>query len=153
MLDPLDKALLERLQQNNQATFSELSESVGLSISAVRRRVNRLRSTGVIEADVSIVAPSAIGIQAVVEVIFENESVEGDEAFREQIAACPEVSQCYAVSGDIDYILIVHLPNLGSYEEWGKRVLMSNPQIRRYQTHLVWKRVKFTTALPVRGPE
>ena len=149
MLDALDLALLRLVQANNRLTHDRLGAAVGLSPSAVRRRLRVLRETGVIEADVAVVAPEAAGVQALVHVTFGEESVEADEAFRRRMREAPEVSQCYAVSGDVDYILMVHAADLQSYEAWGKRVLMSDPAIRRYDTNLVWSRVKFSTAVPL----
>lgn len=149
MPDDLDRAILRIVQRDNQQTHTQIGDSVGLSPSSVRRRLKRLRETGVIHADVSIVAPEAGGIQAVVLVAFGEESVEADDAFRERMREAPEVAQCYAVAGDMDYVLIVHAADLPSYEAWGKRVLMADPAIRRYDTHLVWNRVAFTTAVPL----
>ncbi len=149
MLDPLDKSILRIVQENNQQTHAQIGATVGLSASSVRRRLKALRARGIIEADVSILAPDTTGIQAIVMVTFGDESVEADDAFRAQMRAAPEVSQCYAVSGDIDFVLVVHAPDLPSYEAWTKRVLMSNPAIRRSDTHVVWSRVTFSTALPL----
>ena len=149
MLDSIDRAILNLVQQDNQRTHAEIGAAVGLSASSVRRRLKALRTAGVIQADVSILAPESIGIQAIVLVTFGSESLAGDTAFRERMLAQPEVSQCYAVSGDIDYVLVVHAADLPSYENWGKQVLMADPAIRRYDTHLVWSRVKFSMALPL----
>ncbi|MEO1479890.1 MAG: Lrp/AsnC family transcriptional regulator [Bacteroidota bacterium] len=149
MLDPLDRALLGEIQADNQQTHAQLGAKVGLSASSVRRRLTALRARGVIEAEVAILAPETVGVQAVVLVTFGEESVEGDDAFRERMRAAPEVQQCYSVAGDVDYVLVVHAPDLASYESWGKRVLMADPTIRRYDTHLVWSRVKFSTAIPL----
>ncbi|MEO0560067.1 MAG: Lrp/AsnC family transcriptional regulator, partial [Bacteroidota bacterium] len=151
MLDPLDREILRLVQENNRLSHAAIGKTVGLSDSSVRRRLHALREKGVIEADVSILAPETVGIQAIVTVSFETESVEGDDAFRQRMLETPEVSQCYAVSGEVDYILVVHVPDLPSYEAWGKRVLMADPAIRRYGTHLVWNRVKFSTAIPLPG--
>ncbi|MEM1270650.1 MAG: Lrp/AsnC family transcriptional regulator [Bacteroidota bacterium] len=149
MIDDLDRAILRLVQRDNQRTHAEIGDQVGLSASSVRRRLSRLREVGLIEADVSIVSPEAAGVEAVVLVTFGTESVEHDAAFRERMQAEPAVTQCYSVSGDVDYVLVVHAPDLPTYEAWGKRVLMSDATISRYSTHLVWKRVKFSTELPL----
>ena len=149
MLDSLDWEILRLVQADNRLSHAAIGKAVGLSDSSVRRRLQALRAQGVIEADVSILSPESVGIQAIVTVHFGTESVEGDEAFRQRMLDTPEVSQCYSVSGDVDYILVVHAPDLPSYEAWGKRVLMADSAIRRYGTHLVWNRVKFSTAIPL----
>ena len=147
MLDPFDKAILEIVQKNNQLTHAEIGAKVNLSASSVRRRLAHLRKDKVIEADISIVNPGKEMIQAIVMVSFLNESVEGYRDFKKSMIDMPEVMQCYSVSGDTDFILIVNAADLESYEAWGERVLMANPLIRRYTTHIVWSRVKFSTAV------
>src|SRR5216684_4103883 len=100
-LDEFDKQLLQLLQQNNRMTASELGDRVGLSSSAVQRRLTRLREEKIIEADVSIVLPEVVGlgITCVVDVILEcgdNKALEKFKAFMRQ---CHEVMQCYYVTG------------------------------------------------------
>ena len=149
MLDPLDRAILRIVQRDNQRTHASIGAEVGLSPSSVRRRLGALRSSGVIEADVSLLAPSEAGVQAIVFVTLQEETTESDDGFRRRIRASPEVTQCYAVLGSVDYVLVVHAADLPSYEAWGRRVLLADPAVRRYDTHMVWGRVKFSTALPL----
>ncbi|MFT5285692.1 MAG: DNA-binding Lrp family transcriptional regulator [Planctomycetota bacterium] len=59
----------------------------------------------------------------------------------------PEVSQCYSVAGTLDFILVVHAANHSAYEKWGEEKLMADARIRRYDSHIAWSRVKFTTAI------
>ncbi|MEM1117083.1 MAG: Lrp/AsnC family transcriptional regulator [Bacteroidota bacterium] len=148
-LDDLDRALLRLVQRDNLRTHADLGAEIGLSASSVRRRLHALRKRGVIRADVSIVEPEATGIQAIVLVSFKTESLASDDAFRARMREAPEVTQCYAISGDMDYVLVVHAADLPSYEAWGKRVLMADAAIRRYDTYLVWSRIAFDTAIPV----
>ncbi len=148
-LDVFDRRILELLQRNNQRTFDRLGESIGLSATAVRRRVRRLRKLGVIRADVSLLDPSALGITVIISVRFEKESHATYEDFKTQMLALPEVAQCYTVSGDVDFIVIAHLPDLSTYDDWIGRHLLSNPAIARSDTNIVYSRVKFETAIPV----
>lgn len=122
---------------------------MNLSASAVRRRLGRLRAEGVIEADVSIVSAGASHVTVIVSVVFQQESLESVREFKRRIDDAGEVSQCYSVAGQIDFILVVHAPDLRSYEDWAERMLMSDPAIRRYDTHIVWSRVKFSTRVPL----
>ena len=147
MIDDFDRAILNLVQENNQLTHAEIGAKVNLSASSVRRRLKALRDNKVIEADVSVVNPGKEMIQVIVTISFLRESVEGYNAFKEQMKAAPEVAQCYSVAGEVDAILVVNAPDLPSYEAWGERVLMSNPLIRRYNTHIVWSRVKFSMAV------
>ncbi len=147
MIDNFDRAILNIVQRNNQLTHAEIGEKVNLSPSSVRRRLKALRQNNVIESDVSIVAPGKEIIQAIVMVSFLKESLEGYQAFKDQMQQDKAVAQCYSVSGEVDAILIVNADDLASYETWGEQVLMTNPLIRRYNTHIVWSRVKFSTAV------
>ena len=149
MLDTFDRAILRIVQTDNQRSHAVIGEEVGLSASSVRRRLARLREEGIIRADVSIVDPVKTMIQAIVLVTFKEESLENYQQFKARMVAEPEVTQCYAVSGEVDFVLVVQTQDLASYESWGERVLMANPDIGRYNTHIVWSRVKFSTALPM----
>lgn len=147
MLDSFDHAILNIVQENNQLTHAEIGEQVNLSPSSVRRRLARLREDKVIQADVSIVAPSKAMIQAIVMVSFKEESLEGYQSFKNRMIEDPQVSQCYTVSGDIDFVLIVQAESLEAYEAWGEQALMTDTTIGRYTTHIVWSRVKFSTGI------
>ncbi len=149
MLDDFDRAILAIVQQDNQRTHADIGEQVNLSPSSVRRRLTRMRKEGTIAADVSLVAPDRESVTAIVRVSFQQESLEANNAFKRRMLESPEVSQCYAVSGETDFILVVHAATLADYEAWGERTLMSDPAIRRYDTHIVWSRVKFSTAIPL----
>ncbi len=146
-VDEFDRAILKVVQQNNLRTHADIGEQVGLSPSSVRRRLARLRQEGVIEADVSIVNPDKEQITVIVTIVFQKESVEADRAFKQRMRDAPEVSQCYSVAGSLDFILVVHAESHSAYEAWGERELMADPCIRRYDSHIAWSRVKFSTAV------
>ncbi|KCZ83808.1 Lrp/AsnC family transcriptional regulator [Hyphomonas jannaschiana] len=148
-LDSFDRHILRIVQQDNQMTHAEIGAEVGLSLSAVRRRLNRLRQDGVIAKDVSLLSQDGLGVRLIVAVTFEREIPEAIDAFVADMRETPEVLQVYHVSGPLDYILVVQGPSLQWYEAWGKTVLMTNPNIRRYDTHVVWSCQKFETALPL----
>ena len=147
VLDDFDRAILDLVQRDNRLTHSALGSAVGLSPSAVRRRLKVLREQGVITADVAIVDPACALTQAVVLVTFRDESLRSVQAFKDRMVRAPEVSQCFSVAGGVDFVLVVQLPDLESLEAWGERVLMSDSAIRRYDTHIVWSRVKYSTAV------
>jgi Lrp/AsnC family transcriptional regulator, leucine-responsive regulatory protein len=145
-LDRIDRALLNALQQNAKRSYAELGASVNLSESSVRRRVEALRASGVITHEVVLLDPALIGgVQLIVSVCFERESPELYARFRQHMQALAEVQQCYSVAGEVDFVLIVHAPDLASFERWGERELMGWPGIRRYSSQVVWSRTKFVT--------
>ena len=135
------------MQRDNTRSHAAVGADVGLSASSVRRRLTALRESGVIRADVSIVNPDKVLITVVVLVAFHSESLEGNHDFKARMLAAPEVTQCYSVAGAIDFVLVVQVPDQSTYEKWGERALMSDRRIRRYDSHIAWSQVKFSTAV------
>lgn len=148
-LDSFDLRILDIVQRDASLTHHEIGEKVGLSASAVRRRLTALRSNGVICADVSLLDPNRSGVILIVMLSFGEESPEIYDAFDQQMRSLPEVKQSYHVAGVNDYTLVVHGPSLQWYEDWSKATLMNNPAIRRYETMVVWSCKKFETALDI----
>lgn len=148
-MDSFDRKLLALMQQDNQRTHSAMGDEIGLSASAVRRRLAKLRADGVIERDVALLRQNGMGVRLIVTVTFGHETVEAFDAFDRQIVETPEILQGYHVAGTEDYVLIVHGPNLHWYENWSKQAFMANPAIRRYDTRVVWSCKKFETSIPV----
>ena len=146
-VDDFDKAILRLVQKSNQLSHRTIGEAVGLSTSAVRRRLARMRSTGIISKDVALLDRSMMGETLFVTVYFLQEMPEIYRAFEQQMATLEEVSQCYHIAGEGDYLLVVNMPTLRHYEEWGVEHLMSNPDIRRYDTIVAYSCKKFDTAV------
>jgi Lrp/AsnC family transcriptional regulator, leucine-responsive regulatory protein len=108
-LDDLDRKLLDLLQQDADRSLCQLGEAVGLSPSAVQRRLTRYRSSGVIARQVAVLDPDAVPgtVLACVLVTLERESKRHHSSFRERMRASPEVQQCYDLAGEWDYLTIV----------------------------------------------
>ena len=148
-LDAFDAAILKIVQRDNQRSHAAIGEQVGLSGSAVRRRLSAMRRSGVITQDVSILGPALSGVTLIVSVAFGHESPEIYDRFETQMRSLDEVQQCYHVAGALDFVLIVVMASLEAYEDWAKRQFMANEAIKRYDTTVVWSCKKFTTARPV----
>lgn len=149
-MDTFDKRILEIVQQDNQLTHANIGAEVGLSSSAVRRRLAALRSSGVIAKDVSILSPDEGSVRLIVTITFAKESIEAYEALEEQIKLAPEILQAYHVAGTEDYVLFVVGPSLQWYENWSRQAFMNNPAIHRYDSRVVWSCAKFETAVPIK---
>lgn len=147
--DRFDRRQLALLQENNLRTFDDLAAELGLSATAVRRRARLLRQNGVITRDVSIVDPANFAITVIVSIRFEKESHATYQAFKAKMKLAPEISQCYTVSGDVDFIIIGHFVDLRTYDEWVGMHLLSDPNIARSSTNVVYTHVKFETAVPM----
>lgn len=149
-LDDFDRRLLDALQENNRLTGGELATIAGLSPAACLRRVQRLRDEGVIERDVSLLAPAAIGkrVTVVVMVTLERERPDLVDAFKEAMRGAPEVQQCHYVTGPADFVLIVAATDMADYEAFTRRHLFER-YIRRFESLVVLDRVKTATAIPM----
>ncbi|NSL88791.1 Lrp/AsnC family transcriptional regulator [Chitinophaga solisilvae] len=143
-IDQFDKDLLRLLQQNNRLTADELAEQVGLSSSAVQRRLKKLREEKIIEADVSIISPVVVGLEitCVVDVALERGDSRALEKFKSSMMQSPEVMQCYYVTGSYDFVLIVNTRTMKEYEVFTNQWLLDNPNVKHFHTHVVMDKVK-----------
>lgn len=150
-MDRFDALLLDALQRNNRLTAEALSEIAGLSPDACRKRVNRLRQQGYIEADTAILSPERLGrgLMLVVEVSLQNERPADLDRFKAQMRAAPEVMQCYYVTGNADFILILSARDMADYEAFSRRHFFAEDNVARFRTSAVMERVKTGFALPL----
>ncbi|HEX9931111.1 MAG TPA: Lrp/AsnC family transcriptional regulator [Pyrinomonadaceae bacterium] len=151
-MDLFDKKILAIVQQNNQLSADKIAEQVNLSASAVQRRLKRLRKDGIIEADVAIISPQASGrlLTIIVEVTLEQERLISSvlDEFKKLVLNTPEVMQCYHVTGNADFILIIAAKDMQDYEALTRRLFIDNRSVRRFQTSVVVSRVKSRSTVP-----
>jgi Lrp/AsnC family leucine-responsive transcriptional regulator len=150
-LDALDRRILAVLQDNNQITNLALAERVGLSPPACLKRVRRLRDDKVIVKDVALVDPDRVGqgIVAFVGVELDRQREDVLAAFERKMAAEADVQQCYFVSGEIDYLLVVTCRDMEGYNAFARRVLANEHNIKRFRTSFNLSRVKYDTKVPL----
>lgn len=150
-LDRADIALLNAVQKNNKLTSEELAERAHLSPTACQRRLKRLRAEGVIEADVSIVSPKAVGrhVTVVVLVSLERERSDIIDRFKAAIKNTREVMIGYYVTGDADFLLVVTAKDMEDYEQFTRRFFYENNDIKGFKTMVVMDRVKAGFAFPI----
>ncbi|WP_028055461.1 Lrp/AsnC family transcriptional regulator [Sinorhizobium medicae] len=150
-LDRADIALLSAVQKNNKLTSEELAARAHLSPTACQRRLKRLRAEGVIEADVSIVSPKAVGrhVTVVVLVCLERERADIIDRFKAAIKNTREVMIGYYVTGDADFLLVVTAKDMEDYEQFTRRFFYENNDIKGFKTMVVMDRVKAGFAFPI----
>src|SRR5437868_7809453 len=134
-LDKLDKAILRRLQENGRETYDVIGEQVGLSPSAVLRRVKRLEEAGVIDRYVALVRPEAVGlgltayINVRLEKLTETHKRNPMDVFRASVQAWPEVVECAALTGEMDYLLRVVVQDMAHYSLFIMETLPKHPSV------------------------
>lgn len=150
-LDRADIALLQAVQTNNRLTSEELADVVHLSPTACQRRLRRLRNEGVIEGDVSIVSPKAVGrhITMIVMVSLERERADIVDRFKAAIRNTREVMMGFYVTGDADFMLVVTARDMEDYEHFTRRFFYENADIKGFKTMVVMDRLKASFAIPI----
>ncbi|MBB4363109.1 Lrp/AsnC family leucine-responsive transcriptional regulator [Bradyrhizobium sp. CIR18] len=152
--DRIDARILEIVQKNNRLTSEVIGEMAGLSATACQRRLKRLRSEGIIEADVSIVSAKAAGrpIQMLVLVNLERERSDIIDRFKKAIKSSVDVVNGFYVTGEADFVLYVTAPTMEEYEQFTRRFFYENPDIKGFKTMVIMDRVKVGFAVPIAAP-
>lgn len=150
-LDRIDRALLGELQRDATMTSERLSERVGLSPSAIHRRIQRLDATGVIERRVALVDPTKVGRGGlfVVGVEVERERPDLVQQLRNWIRSEPSIQQAYYVTGSADYVLLVTAPDIAAFDALMSDLMAANPNVRRFTTNVVMSPIKRGLYVPV----
>ena len=143
-LDDIDRRIVSALQADGRLPMVELAERVGLSATPCQRRVKRLEEEGVIGRYAALVSPLSLGLalQALVQVTLDDHSEKTVEAFEAAIRARPEVVACYAVTGDMDFLLHVQTPDLASFSEFAMKALLRMPGVRGTRSSFIMQAVK-----------
>ena len=154
-IDKLDRAILRRLQENGRETYDVIGEQVGLSPSAVLRRVKRLEEAGVIDRYVALVRPETVGLGLTaylnvrLEKYTETSKRNPMDVFRVSVQTWPEVVECASLTGEMDYLLRVVVSDMAHYSRFIMDTLLKHPSVQDCKTSFVLDRVKATTAVPV----
>ena len=155
LLDKIDRQLLRTLQADGRVTYDQLAEQVSLSPSTVLRRVKRLEESGVIDRYVALVKPETVGLglTAYINVRLEKNTESHKrnpmDLFRASVQSWPEVVECAALTGEMDYLLRVVVADMAHYSRFIMDTLLKHPSVQDCKTSFVLDRVKATTALPV----
>jgi Lrp/AsnC family leucine-responsive transcriptional regulator len=143
-LDDIDRRIVAALQADGRIPIVDLADKVGLSATPCQRRVKRLEEEGVIIRYAALVSPPGMGLalQALVQVTLDDHSEKTVEAFEAVIRGRPEVIACYAVTGDMDFLLHVLVPDLESFSTFALKELLRMPGVRGTRSSFIMQSVK-----------
>lgn len=149
-IDSIDRKLLEALQQDGERQITDLAELVNLSPTQCWRRIQRLKESGVINGNVMLVDRKKVNVSVTVFVSVRSNthSQEWIDRFRATVDTIPEVVEFYRMSGDVDYLLRVVVPDITAYDHVYKR-LIAGAQLFDVSSSFAMEELKFTTALPL----
>ena len=143
-LDDIDRRIVSALQAEGRLPIVDLADRVGLSPTPCQRRVKRLEEEGVIARYAALVSPPAmgLGLQALVQVTLDDHSESVVEAFETAIRKRPEVIACYAVTGEMDFLLQVQVADLEAFSEFALKALLRMPGVRGTKSSFIMQTIK-----------
>jgi Lrp/AsnC family transcriptional regulator, leucine-responsive regulatory protein len=154
-LDKLDIGILRLLQADGRTTYDLIAAQVGLSASAVLRRVKRLEDAGTIDRYVALVNPEKVGLGLTVyinvrlEKHAESHKRNPMDLFRASVQTWPEVVECAALTGEMDYLLKLVVSDMRAYSRFIMDTLLKHPSVQDCKTSFQMDLVKSTTAVPL----
>ena len=150
-LDQTDRRILAHLQAHGRATNLELAEAVHLSPAQCNRRHRRLEERGVVKRYEARLDATQVGlgVLAFVHVTMERGHIREVVKFRDVVSSLAQVQECYAVTGDFDYVLKVVARDIDSYERFLRDQLLQRPHVQEAHSHIAMSEVKRTTELPL----
>lgn len=149
-MDKLDRKILELLQKNGNLTAAELADRVGLSKAPCWRRIKRLEDEGVIKQTVALLDAHALNVGTTVFVTLKtgNHSEAWFEKFVRAVRDIPEVTEIHRMSGDVDYLMRIVVPDIDAYDVVYKR-LIAAVEFQDVSASFALETIKYTTALPL----
>lgn len=150
-LDAIDRRLLAALQTDGRLTATELAGRAGLTTSPCLRRLRRLEETGVIRGYAALIDQKKVGlpVSVFVSIRLERQREEDLARFEEAVRRCPEVVECYLMTGQRDYLLRVVARDLTDYERIIKETLTRIEGVASIESSFALSQVKHSNALPL----
>lgn len=150
-LDELDLRILAILQADSSLSNIDLAQKALASAPTCLRRVRKLKEAGLIEREVAVLDLSKIAsmVTAVIEVSLDRQTAEDFDAFESYICAEPAVTQCYRVSPGPDFVIMVEVPDMRSYDEFARRLFTQSSNVRNVRTFFSMRRAKFEASAPI----
>lgn len=148
--DTIDRRILAALQEDATLSMNEIAARVGLSATPCWRRIQKLEEAGIIRKRVALLNGKAIaaGVSIFVSVRTNQHTDEWLKRFAEVVSAMPEVVEFYRLSGDVDYLLKVVVPDIAAYDVFYKK-LVSKIDLSDVSSSFAMEEIKYTTALPL----
>ncbi len=154
MLDAVDLKILGILQQDCTVSVADIGKAVGLSTTPCWRRIQKLEQEGVIASRVALLDPKKVnaGVTVFVSITTSEHNISWLEQFHAVIRDFPEIVEAYRMSGQIDYLLRVTVPDIESYDRFYKK-LIERISLSDVSSSFAMEQIKYTTALPLHYAE
>lgn len=149
-MDSFDSAILEILQLDSRTSTEQIGSLVGLSASACQRRIKKLKDSGVIEKEIAVIDREKVGsfTTAIIDVTLEQGGEKALDSFIGKLEQEHLVQQLYYTAGDVDFVVIVVVNNMSEFDSFTRRILMSEPNVKKFHSKIVIKPNKVSLKLP-----
>jgi len=149
-MDKVDKKILEMLQKDGSLAAADIADRVGLSKAPCWRRIRRLQELGVIRQTVALLDAKSMNLATTVFVMIKtgNHSAAWFDKFVRAVREIPEVTEIYRMSGDVDYLMRIVVPDINGYDVVYKR-LIASVELLDVSASFALETIKYTTALPL----
>ena len=150
-LDRIDRGILRQLQRDASISNVALAEKVKLSAPACLRRVERLKSLGLIRGIVALLEPKAVGagMLVIIGIVLDRSTPEAFAAFEQAARTVSGCMECHVVTGEFDYFMLVRTRDSDSFNRLHAEQLLYLPGVRQIRSFMVLKEILSTTEFPV----
>ena len=149
-MDRIDRRILQYIQEDATLTTAEIADRVGLTTTPCWRRIQRLEVAGIIRKHVALLDRDQLnlGVDVFVAIKTNQHNAKWFASFSKAVREFPEVVEFYRMSGEIDYLMRVVVPDIAAYDDFYKR-LIAKADITDVSSSFAMERIKYTTALPL----
>jgi Lrp/AsnC family transcriptional regulator len=150
-LDAIDRRIVRELQRDAGISQAALAEKVGASAASVWRRVRGLEERGVLGRTVRLADAKALdrSVNVLCQVRMTRQTVEARADFEKFIEGREEIVECYAMSGEWDYLLRIAVRDVADYDRFIMRGVLAHPSVANAASNFALRQVKYTTEIPV----
>jgi Lrp/AsnC family transcriptional regulator len=150
-IDAVDRRIVREVQRDASLSHAALSERVGASPAAVWRRVRQLEKAGVLGKSVRLANAEQLGraVNVLCQVRMTRQSIEARADFEDFIQSREEIVECYAMSGEWDYLLRIAVRDVADYDRFVMRGVLAHPSVANAASNFALRQVKYTTEIPV----
>jgi len=150
-LDEIDRRIVRALQRDASLSHAALADHVGASAASVWRRVRALERAGVLGATVRLADPARLGrsVNVMCQVRMHRQTTDARAEFEQFISAREEIVECYAMSGEWDYLLRIAVRDVADYDRFIRQGVLAHPSVANAASNFALRQVKYTTEIPV----
>ncbi len=150
-MDAVDRRIVRALQRDASLSHAAMAETVGASAASVWRRVRNLEKEGVLGASVRLASPERLGrsVNVMCQVRMTRQTMDARDEFERFIAGREEIVECYAMSGEWDYLLRIAVKDVADYDRFIRQGVLAHPSVANAASNFALRQVKYTTEIPV----